>query len=57
MKIFIALAYLFILAIVCKVLSIAKKPTPPMNIQVCTRRAPHVCGIKGPCNGWPKEKP
>lgn len=24
-------------------------------IQTCTRPAPHVCKVNGPCNGWPKE--
>ncbi len=24
-------------------------------IQNCTRPAPHVCKVNGPCNGWPKE--
>jgi hypothetical protein len=25
-------------------------------IQDCTRPAPHVCKLNGPCNGYPKEK-
>ena len=25
-------------------------------IQDCTRSAPHICKVNGPCNGWPKEK-
>jgi hypothetical protein len=24
-------------------------------IQDCTRPAPHVCKLNGPCNGYPKE--
>ena len=28
----------------------AAKPTP----EICTRRAPHVCRINGPCNGFPR---
>jgi hypothetical protein len=24
-------------------------------IQDCTRPAPHVCKVNGPCNGYPKE--
>jgi hypothetical protein len=27
------------------------------SIQDCTRPAPHVCKVNGPCNGYPKEKP
>lgn len=23
------------------------------TIQTCTRQAPHVCKVNGPCNGWP----
>lgn len=23
-------------------------------VQTCTRPAPHVCQVNGPCNGWPK---
>jgi hypothetical protein len=24
--------------------------------RTCTRPAPHICKINGPCNGYPKEK-
>jgi hypothetical protein len=24
-------------------------------IRICQRRAPHVCRVNGPCNGWPKD--
>lgn len=30
------------------------KTKPPRNVQTCTRLAPHICKINGPCNGWPK---
>jgi hypothetical protein len=26
-------------------------------VPTCTRLAPHVCKVNGPCNGFPKEKP
>ena len=26
------------------------------GLQDCTRQAPHVCRVNGPCNGYPKEK-
>jgi len=25
------------------------------HVSTCTRPAPHICKINGPCNGWPKE--
>jgi hypothetical protein len=32
------------------------KPTLlPLDTQTCTRPAPHLCKINGPCNGFPKE--
>ena len=27
-----------------------------LKAQTCTRPAPHICTINGPCNGYPKEK-
>jgi len=24
------------------------------EIQTCTRPAPHICKLNGPCNGWPR---
>ena len=33
----------------------AAKPTPQVpKPQTCTRRAPHVCTVNGPCNGFPR---
>lgn len=26
-----------------------------MHAQICTRKAPHVCTVNGPCNGFPKD--
>lgn len=26
-----------------------------LKAQTCTRPAPHICTINGPCNGYPKE--
>ena len=25
------------------------------QIKTCTRKAPHICRVNGPCNGWPKD--
>ena len=25
--------------------------------ETCTRRAPHICRVNGPCNGWPRPTP
>jgi hypothetical protein len=25
-------------------------------IQGCTRPAPHICAVNGPCNGWPRSE-
>jgi hypothetical protein len=30
----------------------AAKPAP--KPQICTRRAPHICTVNGPCNGFPR---
>ena len=32
----------------------ASKETP--TPEICTRPAPHICTVNGPCNGFPKEK-
>lgn len=34
------------------VVRVGSKPIP--KIQTCTRPAPHVCTVNGPCNGWPR---
>ena len=26
------------------------------EVHECTRQAPHICEVNGPCNGWPKGK-
>ena len=35
----------------------AKRADEAMSeaIQNCTRPAPHICKVNGPCNGYPKE--
>jgi hypothetical protein len=25
------------------------------EVRTCTRPAPHICAVNGPCNGWPRE--
>lgn len=34
-----------------------QKRTDTWEPYTCTRIAPHVCKVNGPCNGYPKEKP
>ena len=45
------------LGLVFGLLVISKRADKAMAeaIQNCTRPAPHVCKVNGPCNGWPKE--
>lgn len=35
---------------------LAEKRDHEDDVQMCTREAPHICRVNGPCNGWPKEK-
>jgi len=39
-----------------RLLGVELRQTPKEpEVQTCTRRAPHVCAVNGPCNGWPKD--
>jgi len=48
------IGYVIALGIVCYLQSkLFSKRTP--KPQPCTRPAPHICTVNGPCNGWPKD--
>lgn len=48
----IALGVLVIGFVVGMLITAAKETPIP---ETCTRRAPHICKVNGPCNGWPKD--
>jgi hypothetical protein len=38
-----------------KALARFRRPPQP-QAQMCSRIAPHICTINGPCNGWPRKR-
>ncbi len=53
-KAYLAIFYIIGLAVVCKIMDRAKRAPKPEAL-ICTRLAPHICKVNGPCNGYPKE--
>lgn len=51
-----SLASMLGLGIAFKVLKEEKRIEHDLEdpIHICTRPAPHICAVNGPCNGWPK---